>query len=155
MSTSDRPSGLTALAVINFIFGFVQLIASLVFPYRRFVGAPREVERGMPKEEAFADKIVALLELTPPQAIWNTFYLFATGALLILAGVGYLRRSRRLGLRLTTIYVGIEVLGLVLALTWMPESYLRQMGVAVIRMAFFPLFLGVVIHTVFRRDFVR
>ena len=155
MSTSDRPSGLTALAVINFVTGTFQFFSAVAFLLRRFVFSQRFEGRELGEDEHHAEGLQALLDVPVVESlVYSSLYL-AAALLLIVTGVGYLKRKKFFGRHLTTVYVICDLGALALMFAWLPESYIRELGIAVLRMAFYPLFIGAVIHTVFRRDLMR
>ncbi len=153
MATTDRPSGLTALAVINFLLSFLQLLSAAGFLLQRFVFAPYLLK----SEEDFGDgrRIQELVEVSPPVIILIGGLMLLSALLLFISGFGYLRRKRVWGKHITTLYVICDLVSVACILAWMPESYIRDLGIGLIRTVFYPVFLGVVIHTVFRRDLVR
>jgi len=159
MAATDRPSGLTALAVINFLLSLMQGFAILDLLLTRFVFASNLLDRAdRGNHEAPAAQVEMLRDLfqVSPLHVGILATLMALSGLLLLAtGFGYLKRRRFWGRHLTTAYVicDLTYVGALLAL--MPESYVRSLGIGLLRTAFYPIFLGGVIHTVFRRDLVR
>jgi hypothetical protein len=155
MATTDRPSGLTALALINFILAFFQIVRIPDFLIERYVQSQGRRGKGSPIEEA-AEAVMADLGNVP---LWTVILLCSllavSGLLLLVTGIGYWKRKRFWGRRLTTVYVATDLAYVVCVCALLPESYLRGLGISLIRTAFYPLFLGTVIHTVFRRDLVR
>jgi len=154
MATTDRPSGLTALAVINFLLSFLQLLSAAGFLLQRFVFAPQWLKG----EEDFGNGrriLQELVEVSPPVIILIGGLMLISALLLFISGFGYLRRKRVWGKHITTLYVICDLASVACILAWMPESYIRDLGIGLIRTVFYPVFLGVVIHTVFRRDLVR
>ena len=80
---SKRPGGLTALAVLNFVFGGLGLVVNLI-------------------QLAMMDKILSEAGVRAPPAgsAYAVVLLgIASGTLLLVAGVGYLGLKKRLGQR--------------------------------------------------------
>ena len=158
MSTSDRPSGLTALAMISFLTGIFQIFGALTFLLNRFVWAHNRAKGefgNSPEAQSMAESARQLTEVPAAQALIYGCLISLAAILLIVCGIGYMRRHRILGLHLTSVYVFVDLTAFTLMLIWMPESYIRELGIGVLRNAGYPVFAGLLIHTVFRRDFVR
>jgi len=159
MASSDRPSGLTALAVIQFLFGVGQFFEVLSLTLLRFVFGPAELERaggrrrGPSAEEL--EYLRELIEVPLPSFSLLLGLLLLSCLLFLLTGLGLLRRKRWLGRHASTLFVLVEFGALATALLLFPESYLRELGIGLIRMIFYPLFLLACVHLVFRRDLVN
>ena len=122
----QRPSGLTTLAVLNFLIGAAQILGALgVLAAGAALSAPL-------RQALF---VVGLV----------------TGALLILSGFGYLRQRRRLGLWIGLVYCGAGIAGQVTVAILSP----RELGLGVVIGLFYPLFTAFLLLAIFRRDFAR
>ncbi len=154
MATSDRPSGLTALAVINFILSFMQLLSMGSLLLARYVRAPHAVGNShIP--EGQAAQLAALAEVPTLTIVILCSLLGISGVLLFVTAFGFLHRKRRFGKHATTLYVINDLTYVACLIAMMPEAHIRGLGISLIRTVFYPIFVGTLVHTVFRRDLVR
>jgi hypothetical protein len=103
---ANRPGGLTALAVLNFVFGGIGAIAALIG-----YGAIAVTRGVIEKAEASGLKY----EGQPLTMVKVAVALTAVGAaLLIISGVGYLKQSRFAGKTLGNVYALVSIGGTVL-----------------------------------------
>ena len=160
MATSDRPSGLTALAVIQFLFGVGQFFEVLTLSVTRFFTGPmvlrEHADSGSgPLEESQFEAVRALVETPLPSMLLVLALMSFSFALFIVTGIGFIGRRRWLGRHAATAFVACEMGALVAILVLFPESYARNLGIGLVRMVFYPLFLLACVHLVFRRDLVK
>lgn len=134
----QRPGGLTALAVINFVFGAFDGLGFLF-------GAVRLGQLDKVKEqlaEAGAN--------VPPD--WFFFYAFAMNgvlaALLIMSGVGYLKLRKKLGRGVGNVYAVVSILDTVVQV-----SIGGQFSMFAILLAIYPLLTLIALNLIFKDDF--
>src|SRR5262245_55308718 len=119
MSDQDRPGGLTALAVVNFLFGALGLLGTLTPLLPSLVQNVQNVP-GV-SEQTRAD-IAAL-----PSLGQGTLLLMAAssgigGALFTLSGIGYLRQKKFLGRTLGNVCALVTVVTTVWMVVWIPAQ---------------------------------
>ena len=130
-----RPGGLTALAVLNFVFGGLGLLVNLI-------------------QLAFVDKIVEKAGDQAPStsAIYVVTLLgIASGGLLVAAGIGYLGQKKNLGQRVGAAYVVTALPGAVAELVLTSQDF----SVFTLFFMVYPLVTLFLIYTSFKDDFVR
>ena len=147
-----RPGGLTALAVLNFVFGGKDCLNTLVM--LSWIA----IKRGaipLPEQKGM-DEFAKLLEALPESVIYGMMAFHVVSAFLLIAsGVGYLKLSRVWG----------RLLGSVGALVWMGGTAVVAAVLAdrlgggftllTMAMVIYPLLTLILLNTTFREDFVR
>ena len=123
-----RPGGLTALAVLNFVFGGLGAIFSLL-------------------------AIVGLAALAAAGAsvaiVWVTFLLgLVTAAMLIVSGVGYIKMSKSTGYSLGMVYAIVAIANVIISLV----GGLGFGASAIIGLAY-PVLTLVLLNTTFKKCF--
>ena len=162
MSEGKRPGGLTALAVINFVFGAFSLLGifGIIFMFNAPMlmdKARDQLERDGASEAQLAqhDKSVEELEqaiedMGGDTGLWiNLVASFVFAGLLIASGIGYLKQKKVLGRKVGNIY---GILGVLL-----------QAGMAVLAAFNFGMLIGflypvltlILLNTTFKDDFVN
>ena len=167
MAASDRPGGLTALALFNLAFAIGELfegIGRLVQRYNtlRFIDGtlPRwhlhggnrgPFGSGLPGEERFQ----LFAELGPDTLLFLAILSLAAALLLALSVRGLLKSRRQMGRWMATIGAVLMISAALLTVYWFPEELLQESGLALVRGLFYPLLLMAMVHITFRRDLVR
>ena len=155
MASSDRPSGLTALAVINFMFGILQLLGAI-----GLIASKLFVQSYLANEGAS----VSPQERAEMQLVADTSWLdvglvaglsFAIALCLIVSGIGYLKQKRILGRWVGNAYAFGALASVVVSLTILPEVLSQGFSIAVIRSLIYPLFTLGLLNRTFRRDLAR
>ena len=151
MSEGKRPGGLTALAVINFVWGGLQLL--VILGLATMIGAVYSPEFaseiGLEQQaEAMGERGVWILWLVLGLTCVIVF-------LLIASGVGYLKQKKFLGRLLGTAYavlsIVISVLGAVLTPAEAGDGFELDKAVGII----YPALTLVLLNTTFKHDFIR
>ncbi|MEJ7596687.1 MAG: hypothetical protein WKG01_02155 [Kofleriaceae bacterium] len=136
-----RPGGLTALAVLNFVFGGIGAIVAVIG-----FGGLALVREGIKNAEAHGGKYDGP-SLTMATVVVG---LTAFGALLlIVSGVGYLKQAKFSGRTLGTLY-GLVSLGGTVA-----TAATGGIGIGSILLAVYPLLTLILINTTFKNDLVN
>jgi len=137
-----RPGGLTALAVLNFIFGGLGLIGILTLLALLKV-ADTVVREGTKGERGLTDHPNAGL----------VYFLILLGlvssGLLIASGVGYLGQKKILGKGLGTAYGVLALVSTAIELAAVTKSF----GIFNIIGLIYPVLTLILLHTVFKDDF--
>ncbi len=141
MAIGKRPGGLTALAVLNFVFGGIGAIFTLLA-----FGGLALIREGIKNAEASGAKYEG-------QSMTVAYVMVAlTGVaafLLIASGVGYLKQKRLLGRTFGTVYalvsLGSTVLGIATA----------GAGLGAVAFSIYPLLTLILVNTSFKNDLVN
>lgn len=149
MATSDRPSGLTALAVIQFIFCPLEGIGCIGLIVMRLIAGNVDGDGHRPPEAVVIAGIPWL----------NIIALVILGALsallLLLSGIGFLKRKRLLGRWVGNVYSVLAIGYAASTLVLLPKELTGGVTLDLIRSFFYPLFLALLLNWVFRKDLVR
>jgi len=139
MAQGSRPGGLTALAVINFVWaGFASLaVLGFGFALAMFEAA----ERAATTAEFPGKGIIALLLM---------LYCLSA-ALLITSGIGYLKQKKMLGRILGTGWGCLSLITLVIEVSMSNEGFQLTNLIWVI----YPVLTLVLLNTTFKDDFVN
>ena len=152
MSDAARPSGLTAMAVLNFVFGGFLLVQ---VPWMVTLLAMEE--GALPGGRSEENKpTLELIEKAGRPLIATAAVLYGlTGIVQVLAGFGYLKMRRFLGRVMGNFYV---LLAIGLSLTWGIGTASARMGgfnLGLILGLVYPLITAILINTTFREDLVN
>ena len=146
-AVSKRPGGLTALSVLNFVFGGLGLaVAMLEFaiflPLRSRLlsegGADAARQLGRDPPSMLSLYVVAFLGVI-------------TGGLLIASGIGYIQQKKLLGRTFGTIYAAIAMFAVLLQIVWVGQNF----GMFTLFYWVYPLLTLFFLYSVFRHDFAR
>lgn len=152
MSTVSRPGGLTALAVINFVVGAVDLMGAaggvlVLLLYKGKIEAPDdEAKEGVRKSVEIIGE-----QAYTTQIPWG----FVCGILLILSGIGYLKCKRVLGRGIGNAYALVSM-GFAGVCTWQIGQH-TGMGMSFVGIIWviYPVLTLILLNTTFKHDFVR
>ncbi len=150
MAANDRPSGLTTLAVVNFVFAGFDVLGGLGVFATAVAANLDEVWRNLePKVEILRADYIRLLVLTGAWALVES-------ALLAVLGVGLLRQSRRWGFFFGNAYGALGIAGTVaLTVTLPAELVAEERALQTLTGIFYPAFMLLLVNLVFRRDLAR
>ncbi len=151
MSEGSRPGGLTALAVINFVFGAFSLVQALGSVALLVLHAGRiEIDEATRRQ---VDEVLA--RLGERALLLQTISSFVSVPFLVVSGIGYLRQSRVWGRGVGNAYA-LQSLAFSGVLSWtIGEHSGQNLGLGVVVWIFFPLVTLFLLNTTFREDFVR
>jgi len=142
MAEGKRPGGLTALAVLNFVFGGLGAIFTLL----AFAGLA-VIREGIKTAEANGGKYEG------QGLMIATIVVALTGLaafLLIASGVGYLKQKRFLGRTLGTVYGLVSLGGTVLAI-----ATGGGIGIGTIIFSVYPVLTLIMVNGTFKDDLVN
>ncbi|HIA27201.1 MAG TPA: hypothetical protein EYN79_03645 [Planctomycetes bacterium] len=167
MAASDRPGGLTALALFNLAFAIGELfegIGRLVQRYNtlRYIegdlpgwmlgGRNRgPFDSGLSGEERFQ----MLSDVGPDTLLFLGVLSLGAALLLALSVRGLLNSRRLMGRWLATLGAAAMITAALLTVSWFPGVLLHDSGLALVRGIFYPLLLLAMVHTTFAKDLVR
>jgi len=150
MATSDRPSGLTALAVIQFIFSALEGLGVISLVVMRLITGRAEVGDGDAPPQAVAFAKIPWLDIIALSVLGGI-----AGLLLLISGIGFLKRKRILGRWLGNAYAVVAIGYASASLVLLPSELTGGLTLDLIRSLFYPLFLVLLLNGVFRKDLVR
>ena len=137
MAQGKRPGGLTALAVLNFVFGGLGALGMLAL-----FALMSLVEKGAAASGAHIST----------GAIWAVILLGIVGtALMITSGVGYLGQKRFLGRTLGNSYAILSILSSVLSLATLHQGF----GISNLIGLIYPVLTLILLNTTFKDDLVN
>ena len=149
MSEGKRPGGLTALAVINFVFagwgviGLLGLVAMFAFV-------------GMIPTDQMDETKKAQLEAFQNMGLPVFVFIFALsivcGVLLLLSGIGYLKQKKLLGWGLGNAYGVISILSSVISTFMFPAEIGGGFNIGIIIGLIYPIVTLALLNTTFKED---
>ena len=149
MSEEKRPGGLTALAVINFVFsgfGFLSLLGMAAF----FAVIGRIPTDQM--QEAQRAQIEALQNLGLPMLIFIFTLSLISNVLLLLSGIGYLKQKKFLGRTMGNIYAVTAIVGSVFSGMLFASELGGGFNIGTIINLIYPVLTLILLNTTFRDD---
>ena len=143
-----RPGGLTALAVINFIFGGLGLMGSGFSTLSRSMIGNISLT-SLP--EAQRAQIEALLRIDPALYAIMIVMGIISALLLILSGIGYLKQQRILGRIIGNIYGFYGIVSVIVSYLIMPKELLGS-GIMSVLQIIYPTLTLILLDTAFKND---
>jgi hypothetical protein len=156
MSEGKRPGGLTALAVLNFVFGGFGVIGILALwaVYALVTPAAKTVvtaAAGTAGAQDVANAANALNQQSGALILISLILLVGSVTLLIVSGVGYLGQKKFIGQRLGSIYGVVSIAQTVLSILFLKSGF----GIGTIIGLTYPILTLVLLNNTFKDDFVN
>ena len=146
-----RPGGLTALAVLNFVFGGLAVIGAigwmaLAAAAQVVVSGTEEIGRQLGGAAAAREVVKAV---GPNMALlWVCVLLnFVAAAMLIVSGVGYMKMSRTSGYVMGHVYAIVAIVSNILVMVNSMFGFMAILGLA------YPIITIALLNTVFKKCF--
>lgn len=154
MSEGKRPGGLTALAVINFIFGGFNAIYVLML-----AGFAAVLNAGAASADANQDaktrEIIRAWEENAGLLYVLILLSAASATLLIASGVGYLKQKKFLGRTLGNVYAVLAIVATVVEALLTPAVAGGGFNLGTIVGLIYPVLTLLLLNTTFKEDFIR
>ena len=149
MTEGKRPGGLTALAVINFIF-FASSLASL-----GTIAARNKIPITDEMGESQRAQIEAFRNMETSTVVLLTISTLAAGVLLLLSGIGYLKQRRFLGRILGNVYAAVAIAGTLLSTVLLDAEIGGGFSLNLLISLIYPVLTLILINTTFQDDLVN
>ncbi|MHC4286367.1 MAG: hypothetical protein ACYSWZ_25880 [Planctomycetota bacterium] len=149
MSEEKRPGGLTALAVINFVFsgfGFIGLL--VMIPLFAFIDKIPTDQM----QEAQRAQIEALQSLGLPMLIFIFSLSLIYNILLLLSGIGYLKQKKFLGWIIGNSYAVMAIVSSIVSGMMFASELGGGFNIGTIINLIYPVLTLILINTTFRDD---
>ncbi|MHC4642027.1 MAG: hypothetical protein ACYS32_10305 [Planctomycetota bacterium] len=149
MSEEKRPGGLTALAVINFVFsglGFLSLLGMAAL----FAFIDKIPTDQMQEHERIT--IEALQDLGLPMLIFIFALSLISNVLLLLSGIGYLKQKKFLGWIIGNTYAVITIISSVVSAMMFASELGGGFNLGTIIGLIYPVLTLILLNTTFRDD---
>ncbi len=149
MSEQKRPGGLTALAVINFIFsgwGFIGLLGLAAF--FAFIGKIPTDDMN----EAQKTQFEAFQNMGLPVFIFIFALSLISSVLLLLSGIGYLKLKKFLGRMIGNTYAVISIVSSVISGIMFPSEMGGGFNIGTIIGLIYPIITLILLNTTFKED---
>lgn len=146
MSEGKRPGGLTALAVINFVFGGFGVLGLLAL--LALFTAADALTSNMTDASGQA---ITVEPVSKGILGLNLLLALASTILLITSGVGYLKQKKFLGQKLGSLYGILGIASTILTLVATQQAF----GIGSIIGLIYPVLTLVLLNTTFKEDFVN
>ena len=149
MNQEKRPGGLTALAVINFVFSGWNLIGLLgLVAMFAFIGMIPTDQM----EEAQRVQIEAFQNMGIPVFIFIFVLSLVTSVLLLLSGIGYIKQKKVLGWGLGNAYGIIAIVSSVVSGFMFPSEMGGGFQIMTIVGLIYPVLTLILLNTTFKDD---
>lgn len=149
MDEGKRPGGLTALAVINFIFSGLGLINLIVLAAAfAFIGMMPTDE--MPEEQRA--QIEAFQQMGTSVYVIIFFLTIISSVLLLLSGIGYLKQKKFLGRMMGNAYAVITIVSSIVSGMMFASEFGGGFNIGTIIGLIYPVLTLILINTTFRDD---
>ncbi len=149
MNEEERPGGLTALAVINFIFSGLGLIGLILmaglFALRGKILTDDMLEIQKAQIEAFQN-------MGLPVFIFIFILSLVSSVLLLLAGIGYLKQKKFLGRNIGNLYAIIMIIRSVVSAIMFPAKLGGGFTFGTIIGLIYPVLTLILLNTTFKED---
>ena len=156
MSEGKRPGGLTALAVLNFVFGGFGVIGvlglwAIYAAVNAVATSVATAAQGTAGSQDVANAANAVSQVGGTMILISLILLVVSVTLLITSGVGYLGQKKFLGQRLGSIYGIISIAQTLLSILFLKSGF----GIGTIIGLTYPVLTLVLLNTTFKEDFVN
>ena len=149
MNEEKRPGGLTALAVINFIFSGWGLIGLLgLAAFFAFIGKIPTDQM----QEAQRTQIEAFQDLGLPVFIFIFALSLISSVLLLLSGIGYLKQKKFLGRFIGNTYAVVTIISSVISGIMFAPELGGGFNIGTIIGLIYPVLTLILLNTTFRED---
>jgi hypothetical protein len=141
-----RPGGLTALAVINFVFTGLNVLGIGGMVTMLLVGQSDQPELAQlaTMVEEFRGLFIASIILTAVSSV-----------LLLVAGIGYLRQKRVMGRIVGSAYAVIAIVSAFISATVLPAEMGGGIGIGTVFGLLYPVLTLVLVNITFKDDLVH
>jgi len=137
MSQGQRPGGLTALAVINFVFGGFGCLG--IIALAALLGVADEISGGLATEGVTSQGMV----------VFSILLSVIVVALLIVSGIGYLGQKKKLGFLCGNIYAITSIVSSLIG------AVVGEFSIASLIGFVYPLVTLALLNKVFKDDFIN
>lgn len=149
MNEGKRPGGLTALAVINFVFSGWGLIGLLgLAALFAFIGKIPTDDM----QEAQKAQIEAFQNAGPAVFIFIFTLSIITSVLLLLSGIGYLKQKKVLGRMIGNTYAVIAIVSAIVSGMMWPAEMGGSFNIGTIIGLIYPIVTLILVNTTFKED---
>lgn len=151
MTEGKRPGGLTALAVINFVFVGLGLIGVLMLAaFFAFIGMIPTDE--MPEEQRA--QIEALQNMGLPVFILSFVLSIVSSVLLLVSGIGYLKQKKIMGRMVGNTYAVVSIVSSVITGMMFAAELGGGFNIGTIIGLIYPVVTLILLNTTFRDDLI-
>ncbi len=149
MTEGKRPGGLTALAVINFVFsgwGFIGLLGLVAF--FAFIGKIPTDEM----QESQKAQIEAFQNAGLPVFVFIFALSIITSVLLLVSGIGYLKQKKFLGRMIGNTYAVVSIVSSVISAFMWPREMGGSFNIGTMIGLIYPIVTLILLNTTFKGD---
>jgi hypothetical protein len=151
MTEGKRPGGLTALAVINFVFVGLGLIGVLMLAaFFAFIGMLPTDE--MPEEQRA--QIEAFQNMGLPVFILSFVLSIVSSVLLLVSGIGYLKQKKIMGRMVGNTYAVVSIVSSVVSGMMFAAELGGGFNIGTIIGLIYPVVTLILLNTTFRDDLI-
>ena len=149
MNEEKRPGGLTALAVINFVFSGFGLLS--LFGFLAFFALRAKIPTDN-MEEVQKAQIEALQNMGLSMLIFICVLNILSSVLLLLAGIGYLKQKKFLGRTMGNLYAIINIISSIITGIMFSPEIGGGFNIMTLVGLIYPVLTLILINTTFKED---
>ena len=151
MEEKDRPGGLTALAVINFIFAALSLLGIFAPFITRILISSMPMDQMNDAQVAQLTAIQNMSGLTLAVITCMGVILFL---LLLLSGIGYLKQKKVMGRILGSSYGALSIINTVMSTVIFSGALGRSFGIGAIIGLIYPVLTLLLLNFIYQDDLI-
>lgn len=155
MNAHRRPGGLTALAIVNFIFGGLSALGVLGYVALMFLARNPQMAGNPAATAQQQAQIDALMNMGQGMFLVLTIFSAVSGALLIVSGIGYLKQKRFLGRTLGNVTALLSIAVSIATATMMAPQVGGGFNLGTVIGLIYPLLTLFFLNVTFKEDFVN
>jgi hypothetical protein len=155
MSEGKRPGGLTALAVINFVFaglGFISVLS--IGALIALLSAPKGSE-GLNKASQEMSKAFEAVGIGQGFLIFLAVFTAISSVLMLISGIGFLKQKKLLGRMLGNLTALLSIASAILTATMLPARGGGGFSLGFLFNIIYPLLTLILLNTTFKEDFIN
>jgi hypothetical protein len=154
MTEGKRPGGLTALAVINFVFAGLTFLSVLSIGALIAILSATKGSAAVEKASQEMNKALTVSGIGAGMLIFLTAFSAISAVLLLVSGIGYLKQKKFLGRILGNMTALISIIASVLTAALLPAGAGGGFSLMFIINIIYPLLTLFLLNTTFKEDFI-
>lgn len=152
MEEMKRPGGLTALAVINFVFAALALLSAAGTILSKMLLSNVPMDQLSEKQAA---QIAVVMNMSGTIMAVIVFISIICFLLLLLSGIGYLKQKQIMGRYIGSVYGVVAIVYTILTTIVYPDIFGQSLGIGTIINLIYPVLTLILLNTIFKKNLVQ